>query len=177
MITPILETERILLRPLRISDAEAAYENWTSDPEVAQFVRWSVHESVADTITWLTDAEANMTSDKHYDWGFVCKKSNMLFGAGGLIYNETQGMFELGYGMMQAYWGRGLATEAARAMLDFAIRELGEREFFVCYVKGNEASGRVIEKLGFAYQRDGTCTSYDGKRVFENREYYLGVEG
>ena len=173
MQTPILETERILLRPLKISDAETAYQNWTSDPEVAKFVRWNLHTSVDDTITWLTEAESNIESETHYDWGFVCKESNVLFGAGGLFYNEDHGMFELGYNMMQSYWGRGLATEAAKAMIDFAIDVLGETKLFVCHAKENLASRKVIEKLGFVYQKDGTCESYDGERVMENREYYL----
>ena len=176
MQTPTLETKRILIRPLKISDTETVYQNWASDPEVAKFVRWNVHQSVDDTITWLTEAEANIGSETHYDWGFVCKENNVLFGAGGLYYNEEHNMFELGFGIMKQYWGRDLTTEAAKAMLKFAIDVLGERKFFVCHAKDNIGSCKVIEKLGFTYQKDGTYKSYDGSRVFENREYYLVVE-
>ena len=175
MITPILETRRILLRPLAVSDAETMYQNWLTDPEVAKFMRWNVYTSVDEAITWLTGVESNTASETHYDWGFVYRESNELFGSGGIVYNEKHDMLELGYCMMKQYWGLGLATEASRAMLDFAIDTLHETRFFVCHAKENPASGRVIEKLGFVYQRDGVDTSFDGKRTFETREYLLVV--
>lgn len=60
-------------------------------------------------------------------------------------------------------------------MLKFAVDELHEKEFFVRYVKENVASGRVLEKLGFMYKNDSEYSSFDGKRVFESREYFLSV--
>ena len=175
MITPILETEKILLRPLKVSDAEVIYKNWTTDPDVAQFMRWSVHESVDETIAWLTKVEANISSEKVYEWGFVLKETNELFGSGGIYYNDDFNMFELGYNIMKRYWGLGLTTEASKAIIDFAVKELKETQFLGRYVKGNDASRRVLEKLGFVYQKNGKSESFDGKRKFENRENILTV--
>lgn len=53
MKTPILETKRLLLRPLSVKDAEAAFENWTSDPDIAKFMRWELHENISETREWL----------------------------------------------------------------------------------------------------------------------------
>jgi ribosomal-protein-alanine N-acetyltransferase len=75
---------------------------------------------------------------------------------------------------MKKYWGLGLATEASRAMLTFAVDELNEKNFYARYVKENTASGRVLEKLGFVYKQDGEYSAFDG-RVFESREYFLSV--
>jgi len=138
-------------------------------------MRWSAHQSVDEALVWLTDVESNMASEKRYDWGFVYKEHDELFGSGGLIYNEDSGLFELGYGMMQNYWGLGLATELSKAMLTFATEVLGERKIFACHAKENPASGQVLEKLGFVYQRDCAYSSFDGERVFESREYLLVV--
>ena len=44
-----LETERLILRPLTVNDAEEAFKNWTSDDEVSKYVRWSTHKNVAET--------------------------------------------------------------------------------------------------------------------------------
>ena len=57
MRTPIIETERMILRPLTVADAEDIYERWTSDDRVSKYVRWCTHSSVNDTIGWLSFLE------------------------------------------------------------------------------------------------------------------------
>lgn len=47
-----LETERLILRPLTVNDAEEAFKNWTSDDEVSKYVRWSTHKNVAEIYTF-----------------------------------------------------------------------------------------------------------------------------
>ena len=101
MITPTIETTRILLRPLKISDAEAAYNNWTSDPGVTKYVRWNTHHSINETVGWLTFEENCVEKDDNYAWGFVYKENNELIGSGGLVYDEENRMFEIGYVIMK----------------------------------------------------------------------------
>lgn len=175
MLTPTLETVRVLLRPLTVADAETAYNAWTSDPEVARFMRYSTHASLKNTQEWLALEEQNTLTDTNYTWGFVLKETGALFGSGGINYSEPHGAFELGYNIARPYWGRGLTTEACRAILDFAAQTLGVREFFSCHSKDNPASGRVLEKLGFVYQKDGLYKSFDGTRTFDAREYSLSM--
>ena len=175
MLTPTLETRRIILRPLQISDAQAAYNNWTSDPEVAKYMRWSAHKSIDVTIEWLSLEQKNLSDKNIYGWGLVLKESGELFGSGGIFYNKEQEMFEPGYCLMKKCWGMGLATEAARAMIDFAIQQLGVTSVFVLHAKENLASGRVIEKLGFTRIGEGSYKSFDGLREFESWEYILRI--
>ena len=175
MITPILETERLLLRPLKISDAETIYNNWATDPEVIKYVRWNAHQSIDVTVEWLSSAEENITSEKNYDWGFILKETGEMIGSGGVYYNDEQKMFEIGYVTMKKYWNKGLTTEAAKVIVDFAVNELNQTTLYACYAKENIASGRIMEKCGFVYQRDGEYSSFDGKRTFEGREYFLSV--
>jgi ribosomal-protein-alanine N-acetyltransferase len=137
-------------------------------------MRWNVHKSVDETIKWLTDVETNISNKNAYDWAFILKENNEIFGTGGVYYNEDYKMFEIGYNLMKKYWGLGLATEASRAMLKFSVDELNERNFYARYVKENTVSGRVLEKLGFVYKQDGEYSAFDG-RVFESREYFLSV--
>ena len=182
MITPTLETDRIILRPLKVSDAETIYKGWTTDPDVAKYMRWNLHESVDTTAAWLTEVEANLSSETVYDWGFVLKspqagtlETGELFGAGGIYYDDEFGMFELGYNIMKKYWGYGLTVEASQAIIDFAVTELNAKKFLARYVQGNDGSRRVLEKLGFVYQKDGKSESFDGKRKFDNCENILTV--
>jgi ribosomal-protein-alanine N-acetyltransferase len=97
MITPILESERIILRPLSLNDTENIYRSWTSDSEVAKFMIWDVHKSVNDTIEWLKIEVENIDKEHNYIWGFVLKETGELFGSGGINFKEELGCYELGY--------------------------------------------------------------------------------
>lgn len=176
MKTPILETERLLLRPLTVDDVESAFINWTSDPDVAKFMRWAVHKNVSETREWLASDEALIESDEVYNWGFLLKRTGELIGSGGLVFKESAGMYELGYNIMKKYWSQGLTTEAAKAIIDFGKNELMQKQFYCCHAKDNPASGKVMTKVGFRYQNDGVYYSWNQERKFESKEYLLIVE-
>lgn len=173
MTTPVLETPRLLLRPLSVSDAPRVYESWTSDPEVARFMIWDLHESLDDTLAWLTAEETNLDDDGSYVWGFVLKETGLLVGSGGLQHTHMHGCFELGYNLMRDCWGMGLTTEASRAMLAFARDVLGERRIFCRHALENNRSRRVIEKLGFRRTGEGYYQSFSGRKEFACLEYEL----
>lgn len=175
MKTPVLETERLILRPLTVADAEEVFNNWTSDSVVAKYMRWSVHKTPEVTRQWLAQEEANVDKPTLYDWGFVLKETGELIGSGGLSSADGK-TFELGYNIMRKYWNQGLTTEAAKAIIDFGRRQLGIKKFFACHAKENVASGRVMQKVGFVYYKDGIHTSLDGTRTYEAREYILEIK-
>ena len=95
MQTPIIETERMILRPITVADAADIFERWTSDERVSKYVKWCTHASVNDTIEWLKHEEESLLSDTSYQWGFTLKDSGYLFGSGG-IFSHDDGVFELG---------------------------------------------------------------------------------
>lgn len=90
----IIETERLILRPLTLDDAGIAYHGWTGDREVAEYVSWLPHHSIDDTIAWLKEIEwkydtaGDFLENDNYIWGFVLKETDELFGSGGLIWEE-----------------------------------------------------------------------------------------
>lgn len=176
MKTPVLETERLFLRPLTVNDADAVFANWTSDPDIAKFMRWELHKDIKETRQWLTAEEDLVKSDSVYNWGFVLKQTGELIGSGGLVYIESKGMYELGYNIMKKYWGQGLTTEAAEKIIDFGKKELMQKRFYCCHAKDNPASGRVMTKVGFQYQHDSVYYSWNQERKFESKEYVLIIE-
>ncbi len=173
MKTPILETERLLLRPLKAEYAEEAYTNWTTDPEVAKYMIWSTHTDVEITRQWLTETEKTIDSDTAYDWGFFRKEDGKLIGSGGLYYKESQAAFEIGYNIMKACWHQRYTTEAANAMLTFAIQSLGAKRIYGRHAKENIYSGRVMEKLGLTFVKEGEFISMDSSKKYVSREYAL----
>lgn len=155
MKNPILETERLTLRPLTMDDAPVAFARWTSDPDVAKYLRYYVHTDVEATKYWLRLVVANEDSDTNFDWGFVLKETGELIGSGGLYFVPEEGIFDIGYNFAKDQWGKGLATEAARAMIHFAMTTLRQTQLRGCHMVENLASGAVMKKCGFVYEGKG----------------------
>lgn len=174
-----IETERLILRPLTFSDAETAYYGWTGDTDVAEWVSWLPHLSLDETLEWLKEIEwkqgegGNIAQSHNYIWGFVLKKTGELFGSGGLIWEDDWKLYQVGYNIMKKHWNRGYTTEAMRAILSFAVAILCVKRVLGGHAKDNPASGRVLEKLGFVYQKDSVQPHIDGKRFFDSRDYLL----
>lgn len=172
MKTPVLETERLVLRPLSAADAKAAWL-WTSDREVNEYMNYTVHKSLEDTLAWLKQEEESLESDSMYDFGFVRRDSGELIGSGGLNFNQDYNMWELGYNLRRDCWNQGYVTEAAEAILRFGKEQLRIHRFFGRHAKDNPASGRVLQKNGFIYVQDGSYKKADGSRTFSSQEYIL----
>ncbi len=149
---PTLETERLILRPLSMDDAEAVY-GFTSDPEVSRYVPFETHRSVADTIELLTRLIPNPPSPETCTFGMVLKGENRLIGSCGTIRGAIPAQrTEIGYFISRSCWGCGYAPEAARAVLQFAFTTLGmNRVEALCDVE-HSASARVMEKIGMTYE-------------------------
>jgi len=177
-----IETDRLILRPLVLADAETAFHGWTGDAEVAEYVSWLPHRSIDETkkwlkeIEWKQDAEGNIIPRENYIWGFVLKGTGELFGSGGLIWENDLKLYQVGYNIKRTHWKNGYTTEAMKAILNFAVKNLNIRRVAGGHAKENHASARVIEKLGFVYDRDDMTDHIDGERHFDSREYYLDLE-
>ena len=146
MKTPVLESERVILRPLTVNDAKTAFNNWTSDNRVTKYMRYNSHKSLDDTIEWLKMVENAENSDKQYDWGFIDKKAGTLFGSGGLVWNDDEQMYEIGYNCMFDYWHKGFTTEIAAVILNFAKNALKQTKIYGCHAVENVNSGKVMIK-------------------------------
>ena len=177
----ILETKRLLLRPLTCSDVETAFYGWTGDSEVAKYVSWLPHHSIEETVAWVKEIEWKPSTldeipfQENYIWGFVLKETGELFGSGGLIWEEDWKLYQVGYNIMKDFWNLGYTTEAMQAILKFAYQNLDIKKVAGGHAKENLASAKVIEKLGFVYDRDDMTPHVDGVKEFDSREYLLDL--
>lgn len=89
-------------------------------------------------------------------WVFRDHEANQFVGRAGLRHVHVGGKdeLELGYALMAEFWGRGLATEMARACLKVGFEQLGLPEVVCFALTTNTASRRVMEKVGFTFERD-----------------------
>src|SRR5215211_1527255 len=113
----------------------------------------------------LSDEETRQFLRRHLDhwerygyglWALRDKTDGQFVGRAGLYNTQVGGSdaVELAYALMAEYWGRGLATEMARAILSVAFERLGMEELVCFTLTTNRASQRVMEKVGFEYERD-----------------------
>lgn len=150
---PTLETPRLLLRPLKLSDAEDMYA-YASDPEVARHVLWDAHRSIRDTRAFLRWMLERYRLGMPGDFGIWHKGDQRLIGTAGFSdWKPEDGTAEIGYSLSRAYWGQDIATEALEALLAFCFGKLMLHRVEGQHTLENPASGRVMEKAGM--QREG----------------------
>jgi [ribosomal protein S5]-alanine N-acetyltransferase len=154
-------TKRLLLRPFHIRDAEPLVRVF-GDPEVMRF--GDGVQSKEWIQAWLR------TCLEHYypAWGFgpyaVVERNNPeVIGYCGLFFFPDlggQAEVEIGYRLARSAWGKGYATEAARAVRDYAFNTLALERLIAIIEPSNLASIRVAEKIGMHYEKDILLEDY-----------------
>lgn len=148
----MLETERLILRRWRDSDAESLYE-YAKDPNVGPIAGWPPHQSIEES----RDVIQNVFNGREA-YAVCLKTDNRAIGAIELKLNGHTDMTrrndecELGYWLGKPFWGQGIMPEAVKEILRHAFEDLGMTKVWVGYYEGNTKSGRVQEKSGFRYQ-------------------------
>lgn len=140
----MIETERLLIRPLTDDDAHALLAVW-GDPANERFVGSTPPRSAEEVRAWMQSG---------MPWGVWERASGELVGDCGLFRNDD-GEWELAYGFRRDRRGRGYATEAGDACLRHGFGELGLTRIVADVPREHAASIRVLEKLGFRLERAG----------------------
>ena len=152
-----METERLIIDPVRESDKEDYFIHISHDKKVLEtfICRY------ADT---LEDFDFSSYPGRSDLFAIRLKKTGRLIGILSL-FEEKEDSCEIGYGIGSEFWGRGYATEAVGRFLEYLFREKGMRTVYASFFTGNNASRRVMEKCGMTYDH------------FTEKELsYLGVE-
>jgi ribosomal-protein-alanine N-acetyltransferase len=150
---PVLTGERVLLRALEESDAEALFAG-ASNPNVTRFTLWEAHRSRDDTLTFLrTYVPEHYRQGVPDPMGIVLQENGPVVGCVGCHWaSEKNRAMEFGYWIAEPYWGKGLVVEAARLLIDHVFRSYEvERVQAHCFA-ANMASYRVLEKLGLSFE-------------------------
>ncbi len=166
----IIFTERLILRPLDEADAADVFE-WVGDPVVNRYMPYPVYQQVDQVRKWIGNIKA-----EDNEFGFVMKSTGKVIGSGSVKYNSEENAYELGYNLNRAFWNQGFATEAAKAVIKWACENLGARDFVASHANANPASGKVILKCGFAFERYGQYSRYDNSETFDASYYRLHLD-
>lgn len=146
----VLETRRLILRRWTEADRQPFFAI-CSDPQVMQFVGSGEPWTWEQTLSFVQRAGESDRRHEYCQWPVVHKDDGVLIGYCGFVSQEDGA--EIGWRLAQAYWGRGLATEIARAVLHFGWTSLSFQRVTATVQAENSGSRRVIEKLGMQYER------------------------
>ena len=144
-----METERILLRPWRESDAATLYK-YASDPEVGPRAGWPPHKSVEESLEVIRKVFSN-----DFMWAIELKQTGETIGCVGYLPASSSNLkiaedeCEVGYWVARPYWDNGICTEALRLVIGYCFKEKGFTTLWGSFFPSNPASGRVMAKCGF----------------------------
>ena len=163
----IIDTPRLHLRPWDDKDAPALYE-LARDPRIGMLCGWKPYECIDDAHSALSTFLAAPDS-----YAVTLSSTGELVGSIALRVDADSPeatVADIGYWIGVPYWGNGYASEAGRAIIERA-KELGVQMIVLKYFDGNDASRRVSEKLGFAWQSRDEDVEYPliGKRLTVHR--------
>lgn len=144
---PEIRTERLLLRPFRADDVDDVF-SFSSDPEWGRYIEVPVPFSRRDAEEFVAGAVLPDVGGK-LRWAIV----HEAHVSGFLNLMPSAGAAEIGCGIARPLWGKGLATEGVAAVIEHGFQALGLGRIYAYAVVDNEASWRVMEKLGM--QREG----------------------
>ena len=141
-----LETKRLILRPFELTDAEAMFKNWASDPEVCKYMTWNHHESIDTTQMIINMWIEQYQQPERINFGIVLKETNELIG-GIDVCGYIDGVPVVGYVLSRKYWNNGYMTEAFLEIIKL-LKSLGYQQIKVDAMIENIGSNKVIQKCG-----------------------------
>lgn len=149
---PLLKTERLILRQMRVGDTADMYE-YSCIPEVSHYLLWSPHPHMRHTREYLNYLQTRYRAGDYYDWAVVLRDTGKMIGTCGFAsFDKANNSAEIGYVLNPAYWHKGYAEEAVRRVLQFGFKELLLHRIEGRFMEENLKSRRVMERCGFTYE-------------------------
>ena len=168
---PILKTNRLLLRPFELTDANAV-QRLVGEFEIADTTLNIPHpyeDGMAEQ--WIVTHQEKFAAMELCCFAIVQKDSKQLIGAIGLTISTEHAHAEMGYWIGKPFWSNGYCTEAAKAIIDYGSTVLNLNRIYAHHFTRNLASGQVLNKLGMLHE--GTARQHIKKwSKFEDIELY-----
>ncbi|MEJ2503343.1 MAG: GNAT family N-acetyltransferase [Gemmatimonadota bacterium] len=152
IVQPRLETQRLVMRPFRLADADAV-SGLANDEGVARnTLNIPYPYARDDAVAWITSHADQLERREAVTYAVTERGLDRVVGAVGLILELEHARAELGYWLGRPYWGRGYATEAARAVVWWGFETFDLHRVHASHFPRNPASGRVLRKLGMRHE-------------------------
>lgn len=164
-----VQTERLILRRFTLADLDAL-SSVNSDPDVMRYIGDGKPQSQDQTRARLDAILSHWEQHDFGLWAVVYRRAPAVIGFCGLQFLDGTTEVEVGYRLAKAFWGMGLATEAARASLEYGFGEMCLDRIVAVTHPDNLASQRVLAKIGLRYEKDARYYNTDVKYFAIKRE-------
>ena len=148
----ILETDRLILRELKSSDAEAFFA-MDHNPNVHEYLWNKPVQKIEETIEVITFVRQQYVDNGIGRFAIILKQTNEFIGWAGLKYNTEEvnhkiNFYDIGYRLDEKFWGKGYASEASFAWLKYAFETMNIKKIEAAAHAENLASNRILQKMG-----------------------------
>ena len=149
----ILETDRLLLRPLELSDAEAMFA-MDKNPAVHKYLWQKPTQTIEETITTIKYVQSQYERNTIGRFATILKETGEFIGWTGIkfvhdhIENGNTNFYDYGYRLDEKFWGKGYATEASMAWLNYGFNQMNIKMMNAFTHRDNGASNHILEKIG-----------------------------
>lgn len=172
-----LETERLILRPFVEEDIKYAFQNWTSDDRVTEFLRWPTHTDISVTERVVKSWIDSYEDRSYYQWAIVEKELNEPIGTISVVgMNEKADTVHIGYCIGSAWWNKGYTSEAFSGIIPFLFEEVKVQRIESQHDPANPNSGKVMEKCGLTYEGTLRKADWSNRGIVDACIYGLLVE-
>ena len=147
-----IETERLLLRDIRMEDIQEYYERLYGDGDVCRYLLFDPHQDIGESLQSIQEILEKYEEGNFYRWGITEKGDDSLIGVIGLVrIDEQANTCSFAYLLGCDYWNRGYGTEALQAVIRFAFEELEMERIVADHMVANPASVAVMRKAGMTH--------------------------
>ena len=164
----VLETDRLILRELKIADAPAFFE-MDCNPNVHKYLWNKPTQKIEETIEIIEFVREQYVKNNIGRFAMILKETNEFIGWAGLkfnteIVNNKTNFYDIGYRLDEKFWGKGFATEATFAWLDYGFNVMKIKIIEASAHTNNVASNKILKKIGMKmteqYQEDGVSWNW-----------------
>lgn len=154
-----IKTDRLVLRPLNIADLETVHV-YASDEENTTYMCWLPNNTVEETAQFLIRVTDEWKKDNPSFYEFAIVLDGLQIGAISIYLDDTRKIGELGWIVNKRFWKKGIASEAAIAIRDFAINTLKVSKIIANCDWRNIGSYRLMSKIGLTLENDNGVRTY-----------------
>lgn len=172
--TKRIETDRLLLRPFTVEDAQAMYDNWASDPEVTKYLTWTAYQSEETANEILSIWTKEYEKQDFYQWAIELKNLGQPIGSISVVEMKERALAaHIGYCIGRNWWHQGIMSEALRAVMDFLFDEVGFNRLESRHDPNNPNSGKVMMKCGMKYECTMRQSDWNNQGICDASWYAL----
>ena len=155
----IIETERLILRPLELSDAEAMF-TMDNNPNVHKYLWQNPTQNIEETIKVIEYVQKQYVDNNIGRFATILKATGEFIGWTGIkfitdhVENGNTNFYDYGYRLDEKFWNKGYASEATKAWLDYGFKEMKIEKMNAYTHAENGASNHILEKHGMQFMED-----------------------